>query len=277
MKNAISWLLALMITFSIVIFQFIMSKTHPLSTEVNTGKQHLHFDLLRSYSGKTDCPMILKVEDITVSGYILYRNYPTADSMIRINLHREGDNLIAYLPNQLPSKKLEYRIFLERAGNVILVNSGKPIIIKFLGVVPFYILLFHTIFIFLSVLFSNSTGIFAVVGNKSYKWMIYLTILALMSVVFLLQPLTHKYALGQSLTGFPFSFELSDNKILITLVIWLVTMFFNLRKAQPRLVVLAAFTSMIVLSIPHGFPGSEPNPINMKIIQRNFLSLLQLF
>jgi hypothetical protein len=277
MKRAISWFIAILITFSIAIFQFIMGTAYPLVTEVNTGKQHLQFELIRSYSGQSDCPIIFPVGDITVSGYILYRNYPSVDSMTRINLNREGEKLIARLPKQPPASKLEYRVFLEKARTGINVNNGKPVIIRFLGSVPLYILSIQSILIFLAVLFSNITGIFALVRIRAYKWLIYLTIITLIVVVFVLQPIMHKYSLNQWWTNIPYSWDLSDNKLFIALIVWLITMYFNFKKARPGLIVLAAFLSIIIFAVPHGFPGSEHDPIDLKIIQRNLLSLLKLF
>jgi hypothetical protein len=277
MKRAISWFLAVLITLTIAIFQFIMGTSYPIMTEVNTGKQHLNFELKRSYSGKTDCPVVLPVEDITISGYIYYRIYPSTDSTSRINLIREGDKLTARLPSQPPSGKLEYRIFLEKAGTVIPVNNGKPIIIRFLGSVSMTILVLQSIFILLTILFSNITGIFAAIDVKTYKVMIYPTVIFLACFVFILQPIMHKYSLNQSWTCWPLSWELGDNKILIALIVWLLVLYFNFKKSRRGLVVLASFLSIIILSVPHGFPGSEHDPINIQIVQRNLLSLLQLF
>ena len=277
MKRAISWFLAVLIALSIAISQFIMGTSYPIMTEVNTGKQHLNFELKRTSIGKTDCPVVLPVEDITISGYILYRIYPSTDSMSRINLIREGDKLTAKLPIQPPAGKLEYRIFLEKAGTVIPVNNGKPIIIRFLGSVPMTILVLQSLFILLAILFSNITGIFAAIGVKTYKGMIYPTVFFLTCVVFILQPIMHKYSLNQSWSCWPISWEAGDNKILIALIVWLLAMYFNFKKSLRGLVVLASFLSIFILSVPHGFPGLTHDPINIQIVQRNLLSLLQLF
>jgi len=277
MKRAISWFLAVLITLSIAIFQFIMGTSYPVITEVNTGKQHLNFELKRSYSGKTDCPVVLPVEDITISGYILYRIYPSTDSLSRINMIREGDRLTANLPIKPPAGKLEYSIILEKDGAVIPVNNGKLTIIRFLGSVPMTILVLQSLFILLAILFSNITGIFAAIGVKTYRGMIYPTVIFLTCVVFILQPIMHKYSLNQSWTSWPLSWEPGDNKILIALIVWFLVMYFNFKKSQRGLVVLASLLSIFILSVPHGFPGSSHDPINIQIIQRNLLSLLQLF
>jgi len=277
MKKEISWFAAILITFTIAIFQLIMGTANPLAVQVNTGKQLLQCELTRTYNGKTDCPIILPIGDIKVSGSILYRVYPSESKMSRIDFDREGDKLIANLPSQPPSGKLEYRVFLEREGTTIYVNEGKPVIIRFLGKVPIYILILQSILIFLAILFSNITGIYAGLGIKSFKWMIYLDILILLAVIFLLQPLMHKYALNQWWTCFPNSWEAGDNKLLIALMVWLVTAYFNLKKNRRGLVVIASIISIFMFSVPHGFPGFVHDPITLNSAMSNLLPLLQLF
>lgn len=278
MKEAISWIAAVMITFSIMIFQFIQGTTYSSVTEVNTGKQRVEFELRRTYSGKTDCPVILPIEDITVSGYLMYRIYPTSDSMSRINLKREGDLLVAKLPNQMPDSNLAYQIFLEKAGSKIAVNDGKETIIKFLGDIPIAVLFLYILLVFLALFYSNATGIYALAGIKSYKRMTYITIIALVGVEFILQPLMHKYALNRWWTGIPINWDLNENKILISLIVWLVALFINWKKARPIVVILASIVSILIFFTPYSrVPGSEPDPFSFKFIHRNLLPLLKLY
>jgi len=277
MKKAIGWFIAILITFSVAIFQFIMGESYPLVTEANTGKQLLQFELKRSCTGETDCPIVLPIGDITVSGYVLYRIYPSDIKMSRIVFNREGDKLIAHLPVQPPAGKLEYRIFLERSGAIIDINQGKPVIIRFFGNVPLSVMIVYSLLIFLAILYSTLTGIFAGLGIKNYKWKMYFTVAALVGFVFLFQPLMHNYTLNQWWIGAPFNWELENNKILIVLIIWIFTAFYNFKKSRPGLVVIASFLSILLFSIPPGFPAMVHEPVTPKIVLRNLLLLLQLF
>ena len=197
MKKVIGWFITILIAFSVVGLQFIMESTYPLVIEVNTGKQRLQCELKRSYSGKSDCPVILPIGDILVSGYILYRNYPSETITSRIDFNREGDKLIAKLPKQPLSGKLEYRVFFEREGTSINVNEGKPFIIRFLGSVPLYIQVLLSLFIFFAILYITYSGFLAGFGIKTFRWMILLVVALLQGVLFIFQPLMHKYVLYQ--------------------------------------------------------------------------------
>jgi hypothetical protein len=260
-----------------VIFQFIMGSNYPLVTEVNTGKQKVQCELKKSYRGKTDFPVVLPIGDIMVTGYILYKIYPSENQESKIAFNREGDKLIAKLPLQPPAGKLEYKVLLEREGTTIPVNEGKAVIVRFIGKVPVYILILQSLAIFLAIFYSTLTGIYATFGIKTYRWLIYITITFLLGAVFLLQPLMHKYALNKWWTCFPNSLELGDNKLLIALIVWIVTACFNFKKARPLLVIFASIISILMFSVPHGFPGLVHEPITMEVVVRNIIPLLQLF
>jgi hypothetical protein len=277
MKKSISWFIAILITVSVALFQFMMGLTHPLVTPVNIGKQVIECELNRSYSGMTDCPVILPISDITVSGYMLYKVYPSENPMSRINFIREGDKLIANLPKQPPSGKLEYSVFLEREGTPISVNNGKPVILRFFGKVPFYFLLLHSFFVLLAILYSTHTGILAGFGVKTYRWTTFLTLTILLGIVFFLQPLMHKYSLNQWWTCFPASLEPGDNKFLLALLIWLFTAYFTLKKASPFITVLASVISLLLFAVPHGFPRSEYEPVTIEIFFKNLIPYMKLF
>ncbi len=277
MKKAIAWIIALLITSSVVAFQLMMNSTYPVSVKINTGVRHIGLELRRSYSGKSDCPIILPIRDIRVGGYILYRVFPSDNPMTRIDFKREGDKLVAGLPVQPPSGKLEYRVVLERDKKVIEVNDGNPVVITFIGRVPLYLLMLHSLVILLTILYSTLTGLFAGFGVKFWKRMIFLVIVLLLGLVFFLQPLMHKYSLNQWWTALPQSWELGDNKLFLSLIVWIVAAYFTVKKGWAGWIVLASLISVFLFSVPHGFPGKQQDPATLDILIRNLLPLIQLF
>ena len=66
-----------------------------------------------------------------------------------------------------------------------------------------------------------------------------------------------KYAFGKFWTGFPLGFDLTDNKTLIALVVWLIALLGNLKKERPSLALGAAIVMLVVYAIPHSLFGSE--------------------
>jgi amino acid permease len=81
----------------------------------------------------------------------------------------------------------------------------------------------------------------------------------------ILGPFVQKFAFGEYWTGFPWGYDLTDNKTLIMWVAWILAVLVlggKTRKigAMARLAVLiAAFVMTVVYLIPHSMRGSELN------------------
>lgn len=276
MKSFI-WIFALLITIAAAYYQRVTGPTNPLKTEVNTGIQRFPVVFQRSYAGSTDCPVILQIPDITVKGVLLYRKYPTYDEMTKVDLKREGDKLIAFLPNQPPAGKLEYRVDLEKDETPVKIGKGAPVVIRFKGEVPPVVLIIHILLMFLGMLFSNATGIYALLGIRSYKFLTVLTFVVLVIGGLVLGPIVQKYAFNEWWAGVPFGWDLTDNKTLIAILVWLMALEMLRKKNSAFWVIVASIVTIAIFSIPHSMYGSQLDQETGKIIQGSILPFLQLF
>jgi hypothetical protein len=79
----------------------------------------------------------------------------------------------------------------------------------------------------------------------------------------MLGPVAQEYAFGAYWTGFPYGYDLTDNKVLIMWLLWLVacvTIGFRPKPDERRArwaVSLAALVMLVVYVIPHSARGSE--------------------
>ncbi|MCX6239967.1 MAG: hypothetical protein NTY07_20885 [Bacteroidia bacterium] len=270
------WVFALLITFGAAYYQRVTGPTRPFRTEVNTGIQRFPVEFMRSHAGSTDCPVVLQISDITVKGFLLYRKYPSRDEMTKVELKREGDKLMAFLPNQPPAGKLEYRIDLEKDGTPVKIGKGAPVVIRFTGDVPKVILVIHILLMFLAMFFSNATGIFALLGIRSYKFLTVLTLAILFVGGLILGPIVQKYAFNEWWAGIPFGWDLTDNKTLIAVLVWLMALEMLRKKSAVVWVVIAWLVTIAIFSIPHSLFGSQLDQETGKIIQGSILPFLQL-
>ncbi|NEW82074.1 MAG: hypothetical protein GZ094_06885 [Mariniphaga sp.] len=276
MKSFI-WILAGLITLAAGIYQRVTGPTQPFKTEVNTGIQRFPVVFQRSHSGTTDCPVVLQISDITVKGDLLFRKYPGKDEMTKVEMKREGDKLTAYLPNQPPAGKLEYRLDLEKDGAPLVINNGIPVLIRFTGEVPKAILFVHILLMFLAMFFSNATGMLALFGIRSYKFFTFLTFAILFAGGLIFGPIVQKYAFNEWWSGIPFGWDLTDNKTLIAIMVWFMALEMIKKKHAAFWVVIAWAVTVIIFSIPHSLFGSQLNPETGKIIQGAILPFMQLF
>jgi len=267
------WIFALIFTLGAAVYQRVTGPTYPLKHYVTIGKQKIQITLLRSHSTSSDCPVILRVPDITVNGTISFRKFPGKDEMVKIDLKREGDKLTGYLPKQPPAGKLEYRVDLTKNGAPLMVGKDTQVVIRFTGDVPEVILGIHIFLMFLAMFLSNITGLFALFKFRSYRLLAVLTFAILFAGGMVMGPIVQKYAFNEYWTGAPFGWDLTDNKTLIAILAWLLAMVMLRKKTAAIWIIAASLITIIIFSIPHSLYGSQLNQKTGKIIQGTILPL----
>ncbi|MBP6978759.1 MAG: hypothetical protein KBB71_10640, partial [Lentimicrobiaceae bacterium] len=134
----------------------------------------------------------------------------------------------------------------------------EPVILRYKGAVPGWILIIHIIVIFSAMLLSTRTGMEAFFRRPRvvpYTWW---TIILLLVGGMILGPVVQKYAFGAFWTGWPIGHDLTDNKTAIAFIFWLIAFIQQLRKRNSRIwVIIAAIVLIIAFIIPHSTWGSE--------------------
>jgi len=256
-KTIFYWLLAIIITLSAAVYQRATGPTYPKKINYTFADQKYKTKLLRSHSSTKPCEVSININDIRVEGNILYKRYPSSDDFIEIVMERDGEKLIAQLPNQAPAGKLEYFVKLfDTETNKEILNTGS-VVIRFKGDVTATVLIPHVLFMFFAMLFSNLTGLFVLGKKERFKFYTILTTLLLLAGGMILGPVVQKFAFGELWTGVPFGWDLTDNKLLVAVIFWVIAVVGNWKKDRPYLSLIAAIVLLLVYSIPHSMFGSE--------------------
>ena len=271
------WIFAFLLTLSAAVYQRLTGPTYPIKTVIDTGVQKFPVKFPRSFGGTENCPIVIKITDITVQGYLQYRKYPTKDSLTRVDFKREGDQLEASLPNQPPAGKLEYQVHLEKDGKSLSFRPDKPIVIRFKGEVPESVLIPHILLMFLAMFFSNAAGILALFKVPSYKTVSVITFIIIVIGGFVLGPIVQKYAFNEWWAGIPYGYDLTDNKTMVAIFAWLLALVMLKKNSSAMWVIAAALVTIAIFSIPHSLFGSQLDQESGKIIQGSILPFLQLF
>ncbi|MBN1252569.1 MAG: hypothetical protein JXR51_16425 [Bacteroidales bacterium] len=277
MKKLVLWILAVIITLSAAVYQKLTGPTYPKREKIELNGDIYNIKLLRSYGGTADAPIELEIEDGLISAKLYYKYFPEHENeqWKTIDFVRKGDFIIAELPNQPMAGKLMYYIsFYTEKGIVNLLNK-EPVVIRFKGEVPKYILFPHIFFMFFSMLLANVAGLFAIWNISKYKLYTYLTFSFLLLGGMILGPLVQKYAFGELWTGIPFGWDLTDNKTLIAFVFWIIALIGNLKKDRKYLTIIAAVAVLIIFSIPHSMFGSELDRTTGEVTQ-GFINLIRM-
>jgi len=267
------WLLAFIITFAAAYYQRKTGPTYDKEISVSLDGKNYEFELPRSFGGNDTCQVILEIADNNVRGELVYRKYPTNDNWQTILLNRKGELLTGNLPNQPPAGKLEYFLKLSTRNEELDLFENNPVIIRFKGAVPGNILAPHILIMLVAMLLSNFTGIIAFMKHPKQRFYGRITLVLLFLGGLILGPMVQFHAFGEYWTGIPFGWDLTDNKLLVAFIFWVIAVAGNWKRNKPSLTVLASVILLLIYSIPHSMFGSELDHETGKVIS----GMIQLF
>jgi hypothetical protein len=192
------------------------------------------------------------------SGDFVYKVYPV-NSMLMNKVFgiTEEKGLYAAVPQQPPAGKIEYYLELTDSKGTTTILKETPVVIRFKGAVPSYILTPHIIFMFLAMLLANVAGLMALFNLPAFRKYSVWTLITLIAGGMILGPAVQKFAFGEFWTGVPFGWDLTDNKTLIALLFWILAVVMNKKRDTRVYTLLAAAVTLIIFSIPHSMFGSE--------------------
>ncbi len=256
-KSILLWIFAVVFTLSIAIYQRMTGPTYPKRGNITIAEKEIKFKLLRSNSTSSDAIISIENKAKIFGGSILYKRFNSSDDWTEITMQQNGDNIEGSLPKQAAAGKLMYRVFL-KYGNENYALNIEPVVIRFKGDVPPFILIPHILFMFIAMLLSTRTGLEAIFkGKQTYIYSI-ITFVSLLLGGIILGPIVQKYAFGAYWTGWPFGHDLTDNKTLIAFIFWLIAVFRLYKdKTKTGMAIAAMVILLMVYLIPHSMFGSE--------------------
>lgn len=257
LKNTLLWILAIVLTLSIVVYQRATGPTYPVKGTIEISSGTIDYKLLRSHDTEINAPVEVEVQDKEVTGKLTFKRFKSYDEWTTIDMHRKGGKLISELPFQPAAGKIEYHVSLYKEGKEYKLND-EPVIIRFKGAVPRPILIPHIFFMFISMLFGMRAALEAIFKGDDNRFFVGVTLVTLFLGGLILGPIVQKYAFDAFWTGWPFGHDLTDNKTLATFLFWLFA-FFKLRKNPTNRLwpIIAAVVMLAVYIIPHSVLGSE--------------------
>lgn len=274
-KNTWAWIIAVLITVFAAYYQRISGPTYSKKATFEIGSQKIKVKLPRSGDVGTDCPVKIKTKEKDIDFRLLYHRFPLDEpyDTAVFTYNEEKQAYIASLPFQPAAGKLQYYIEFKVGSETRSIFKEEPVVIRFKGVVPLWILIIHVLLMFFGMLLSNLTGLLVISKSPRYKFYTWFTLILIFAGGLILGPVVQKYAFDAYWTGVPFGWDLTDNKLLVGFLVWLVAALGNIRKERPYLALVAALVLIIVYSIPHSLLGSELDYSSGKVITGYLLLL----
>ena len=257
MKNVLLWIVAVVFTMSLVIYQRATGPTYPVSGEFEFGEVKGEFKFLRSHDTEKNAPVQVKISDKEVSGQLSYKRYKSYDEWTTVEMEKNDEGLISRLPFLPAAGKMMYNVVLFKGGKSYPVND-EPIVLRFKGAVPLAVLTPHIFFMFFSLLFGVRAGLEAIFRKKDTLFQVGVALFTVILGGLILGPIVQKFAFDAYWTGWPFGTDLTDNKTAV-IFIFLLIAFLILRKKPENKTwpIIAMIVMIIVYVIPHSVLGSE--------------------
>lgn len=265
-KPWLLWVLTILITLGAAYYQRVTGPTYPkkIKTEINGKTEKIKFP--RSWAGGKDFTFEINEFDGISEAKIWYKKHPSSDEFSFVVMEKENGKLVANLPLQPQAGKLAYYLELNNSDGTVFVSKDEPIVIRFRGEVPAWIMIPHIALIFMAMLFSNLAGLFVIARKKMYKLYGNIAFFLILVGGMVFGPLMQKEAFGEYWTGIPNGWDLTDNKTLIAFVFWILAFGLNYKKRRPIWVLVASIITIIIFSIPHSMFGSEFNYETNKVV-----------
>lgn len=251
MKNWICWLLAIIITLTLSIYQRSTGPTNPKRVTIELEGKRYPLKLPRT-GMRTDKTVTLAGVPETAEAQLHYRRYPTSDAYTTVDFSWTDDAWLAALPVQPVAGKLQYYITV--AGKDYCADD--PPVIRFRNDVPAGILIPHILFMFAAMLFAVYMLLRIIAGKQYTTWLI-VTTATLFVGGFILGPLVQHAAFGPWWTGFPFGTDLTDNKTLLSFLFFLAAVATLKWKYNKWVVCVSVLLMVLIFTIPHSKNGSE--------------------
>jgi len=252
------WILATFLTMVAAVYQRATGPTYPVRGRVRVGETMVKFRLQRSAESTSDALVQFSVANPSVTGQIQWKRYKSRDEWTPRALDRVGDKLVATIPRQPPAGKVMYQITLADAGGNEVLLTSQPVVMRFKGEVPFYVLHPHILLMFFSMLIGTRCGLEALFNGAHARRLAIESAAMLLVGGLILGPIVQKFAFGSFWTGWPFGHDLTDNKTAVAMLFWLIALWRDIKSGKGRAwYVAAAVLQLVVYSIPHSVLGSE--------------------
>ncbi len=257
-RSILLWIIAILFTVLIAAYQRMTGPTYPISGSLEIAGEQIDYNFPRTHGGEGGKLIRIEVKNDRIEGQIRYKRYKSYDEWHYADMSRDGEVLSFEIPHQPPAGKVMYQITLRDINGNDHRLTEEPVIIRFKGDVPWYVLIPHIILIFLAMVFSARTGLEAIFNGKNIYSLTIWTVILLFVGGLIFGPIIQKYAFDAFWTGWPFGHDLTDNKTLVAFIVWMVALWKIRKGTKPRMwAIIGSLVLLLIFLIPHSVLGSE--------------------
>jgi hypothetical protein len=264
-REVILWVVAVALMLATAYYQRRTGPSNPVRGQFEVAGVMYRYGLTRNAATSADARIAIPAPSTSIAGALHFKRYRTQDDFTTVPLRAVNGELVGQLPAQPAAGKVEYYLTLAGPDGPIRVPQAArgSVVLRFKDPVPLYVLVPHIALMFLSMVFGLRTGLAALFAPGRMRRLAWITLGGMSLGGMVLGPIAQKYAFGAYWTGFPYGYDLTDNKVLIMWLVWLAACAAIGFRAGARerlarwVVAIAALVVIVVYAIPHSAQGSE--------------------
>lgn len=257
-SSALLWLLAFLLTMLLAVFQRLTGPTYPVKGRQTIAGIAIQYKFYRSWTSHKPLSVRVSANGDGLALRLYYAPFPlpAAGGWAVMEMAKREGVFEAKIPGGPTAGKMAYKVeAVTPAAGRIWLHEGRPVIARFKGKVPAFLLVLHIIFMFAGLLLAFRTGLGALFRDGAWLSFVPWTLAVTLIGGLLLGPLVQKCAFGNYWTGFPLGSDLTDSKTLFAVLFWLGA--FLLRRRSRWWTISATILMLVVFLIPHSVLGSE--------------------
>jgi len=240
---------AIIAVISVFIQQF-SSSDRPYNQEIQINSIDYSFKLPVYHEANEVCSIELLVPDTSVRGVLFYKLLKSKNDFKLINLIRMNEYLVSVLPHQKQNIKVQYYLQLNSAGKKYFIGKENPLIVRFQGVVPKYILFPHVVLMFVALIFSCFAGMLTFSHIDSYKKYASVTFFLFTLAALIFGLIIHLVSFRHLFVQVANYNDLTFYKNGIIFLLWLLVYYVNKKYEFKYLTLAVSIFTLILFCIP---------------------------
>jgi hypothetical protein len=264
-KSILLWVIAFVLMSGLAIYQRMTGPTYPKRGDYTVNGTTVKYKFIRTHVDRENAEINFRIKDGNedINAKLKYRRFKSYDSWHEVPMDKGTDKkgrtvYSAEIPKQPAAGKVQYEVLIDDGEGHWVPVVTEPVIIRFKGHVPEFVLYPHIFFMFLSMVTAMRALIEVLFKrDRAYLFGI-ITLVSFAIGGLILGPVVQKYAFDAYWTGWPFGTDLTDNKTLASVVMWVIAIW-RVKKnpKQQWWIIIAVIVQLAIYLIPHSLLGSE--------------------
>lgn len=231
-NNFILWIAAFIITFLTLYFANLFSEEYPITGTIGIAGKKISYRFERVHYNNDNLNIIIRSDIDSVKGNIFWKEISFNDIWNIVELKDSTSVLTGVIPNQKPSKKIEYYVELNYRDKKFYLPDHKKVSLIFYGKISPALKAIEFMLLYLGLFLGIRTAIEYFNNSTKSKKLSIMTTIVFITLTLLINPLYLTYKLGYMNNSIPEITKLFPAGYYSITLIWIFTTILLFRKPE---------------------------------------------